>query len=96
MRKMLREHDAGTKRIQEMTKRRTRLMWLMTNYDFKSFNMELRQQEHQIAAGGGTKASSPTHQSQKITVGGSKHLSQATIISSGASAPRSTQARSLA
>lgn len=42
MRKMLKEHDAGTERLLEMTTRRSKLMQLMIKKDFKTFNMELR------------------------------------------------------
>ncbi len=77
MRKMLREHDAGTKRIQEMTERRSKLMFFIQNKMFRNLNTELRQQEHQVGGGatgtGGTSASSPTHQTQKIAVGATKH-----------------------
>ena len=44
MRKMLREHDAGTERLLEMTARRSKLMQLMIKKDFKSFHTELRPQ----------------------------------------------------
>lgn len=42
MRKMIREHDAGTQRLLEMTDRRSKLMQFMIKKDFKAFNNELR------------------------------------------------------
>jgi hypothetical protein len=47
MRKLLKEHDAGTERLKDMTSRRSKLMDLIKKRDFKSFHMELRpQQQH--------------------------------------------------
>lgn len=45
MRKMLKEHDAGTERLLDMTNKRSRLMQLMIKKDFKSFHTELRPQQ---------------------------------------------------
>ncbi len=42
MRKLLKEHDAGTERLLEMSNRRSKLMQLMIKKDFKSFHTELR------------------------------------------------------
>ncbi len=51
MRKMIREHDAGTQRLIDMTDRRSKLMQLMIKKDFKAFNNELRPQLLQSGAG---------------------------------------------
>jgi hypothetical protein len=47
MRKLIREHDAGTERVLEMTARRIRLMQLIDKKDFKSFHNEVRPRPHQ-------------------------------------------------
>ena len=42
MRKMIKEHDAGTERLIDMTNHRQKLMQLMIKKDFKSFHTEMR------------------------------------------------------
>jgi hypothetical protein len=69
MRKMIREHDAGTQRLIEMSDRRSKLMQLMIKKDFKGFNNELRPQLLQSGAGQLTAEKSGANQSPKPAAG---------------------------
>ena len=69
MRKMIREHDAGTQRLIEMTDRRSKLMQLMIKKDFKAFNSELRPQLLQSGAVQLTAEKGGANQSPKPTAG---------------------------
>lgn len=69
MRKMIREHDAGTQRLIEMTDRRSKLMQLMIKKDFKTFNNELRPQLLQSGVGQLTAEKGVANQSPKPTAG---------------------------
>lgn len=95
MRKMIREHDKGTQRLIEMSERRTRLMKLMINKDFKSFNNELRPQQLQLS-GPSLSEKRPEMSSAKMSeqpiVVRNHNLKASSTVSSNL---RSSQARSL-
>ena len=90
MRKMLREHDAGTERLIDMTARRSKLMQLMIKKDFKSFHTELRPQLPLPACEKQPLSLPPPAVTQSLS---GKALA---AIASAALAPRSNLGRSLA